>query len=288
MAVRFRLLGVPRVEIDGQRWVPPLRKAEGLIYYLLAEGPVPRERLAALFWGERDEEAAQNNLRNALYLARRALPDLVQADRRLVSVRRDEDFDCDLDRIGRIADPGFPGWEPLCEEFLCGFEIPESEEFTSWLRETRQEYREKSLAALKARVTRCYEEERDEELRTALQGLVRLDPFDEDSTLELLELYAKSGETARVVDLFNTYRAKQAWRRRVPFGWPADEGPVADAFKHLPKREIATAVAGIIRSQLPNHKPAHEQIPVLANQWFAKYDEGYDVTKWYTAAEESA
>ncbi len=210
MAVRFRLLGVPRVEVDGRRWVPPLRKAEGLIYYLLAEGPVPRERLAALFWGERDEEAAQNNLRNALYLARRALPDLVQADRRLVSVRRDEGFDCDLDRLGRIADPGFPGWEPLCEEFLCGFEIPESEEFTSWLRETRQEYREKSLAALKARVSRCYEEERDEDLRTALQGLVRLDPFDEDSTLELLELYAKSGETARVVDLFNTYRSRLA------------------------------------------------------------------------------
>ncbi|UVO11520.1 metal-dependent hydrolase [Mycobacterium sp. SVM_VP21] len=90
------------------------------------------------------------------------------------------------------------------------------------------------------------------------------------------------------LSLFSSYRAKQAWRRRVPFGWPADEGPVADAFKHLPKREMATAVAGIIRSQLPNHKPAHEKIPVLANEWFARYDAGYDVTKWYTAEEKSA
>ncbi|CAJ1498283.1 metal-dependent hydrolase [[Mycobacterium] kokjensenii] len=90
------------------------------------------------------------------------------------------------------------------------------------------------------------------------------------------------------LSLFGTYRGKQAWRRRVPFGWPADQGPVVDAFEHLPKREMATAVAGIIRSQLPNHKPAHEKIPSLANEWFARYDDGYDVTKWYTAEEKSA
>lgn len=210
MGVRFRLLGVPCVEIDGQRWIPPLRKAEGLIYYLLAEGPASRERLAALFWGERDEESAQNNLRNALYLARRALPDLLQADRRLVSIRRGEDSSCDLDEIGRIADTGFADWERLCEEFLCGFELPDSEEFTAWLREARAASREKALSALRSRVSRCYEEERDEELRFSLQALARLDPLDEDSTLELLELYAKNGETARVVDLFNTYRSRLA------------------------------------------------------------------------------
>ena len=85
------------------------------------------------------------------------------------------------------------------------------------------------------------------------------------------------------LSLFQTYRAKQLWRQRIPFGWPAKQGPVLDAFKHLPRREVATAVAGIIRSQLPNHKPAHEQIPALATEWFARYDDGYDVTKWYTA-----
>lgn len=90
------------------------------------------------------------------------------------------------------------------------------------------------------------------------------------------------------LSLFTTYRGKQAWRRKIPFGWPADEGPVVDAFQHLPKREMATALTGIIRSQLPNHKPAHEKIPVLATEWFARYDDGYDVTKWYTAEERSA
>jgi hypothetical protein len=42
-------------------------------------------------------------------------------------------------------------------------------------------------------------------------------------------------------------------------------------------------LTGIVRSQLPNHNPAHENIPALAKEWFARYDEGYDVTNWYTA-----
>lgn len=208
VSVNFRLLGLPYIEVKGQRWTPPLRKAEALIYYLLAEGPTTRERLSSLFWAERDEEAAQNNLRNTLYLARRALPDLIQADRRLVSIRRGEDSSCDIDEVFRISDPDFAGWEHLCEEFLYGFDLPDCEEFSAWLRESRESHRGNSLAALRLRVSHCYDEEREEELRLSLQALVRLDPFDEDSTLELLELYAKNGETARVVDQYNTYRSR--------------------------------------------------------------------------------
>ncbi|MBS9535270.1 metal-dependent hydrolase [Mycobacterium sp. M1] len=90
---------------------------------------------------------------------------------------------------------------------------------------------------------------------------------------------------ADALSLFTTYRAKQAWRSRIPFGWPAKEGPVYYAFNELPARDMIAALRGIVRSQLPNHKPAHEQIPALANEWFARYDEGYDVTKWYTAGD---
>lgn len=106
-------------------------------------------------------------------------------------------------------------------------------------------------------------------LRIACEGFNRHIPFD-DRQVDALSM-------------FSSYRGKQALRRRMPFGWPANQGPVVDAFKHLPKREIVTAVSGIVRSQLPNHKPAHEKIPALAEDWFARYDAGYDVTKWYTA-----
>src|SRR6478735_9617255 len=52
---------------------------------------------------------------------------------------------------------------------------------------------------------------------------------------------------------FGTYRCKQAVLQRLPFARTADHGPVANAFDELPLREQLIAVAGIVRSQLPNH-----------------------------------
>jgi len=85
---------------------------------------------------------------------------------------------------------------------------------------------------------------------------------------------------------FGTYRRKQALLRRLPFG--ADHGPVVNAFSHIPLRQQLRAVTGIVRSQMPNHDPAHEELPTLAGEWFARYDAGYDVTRWYTAEKETA
>jgi len=90
------------------------------------------------------------------------------------------------------------------------------------------------------------------------------------------------------LSMFGTHRRKHALLQRIPFANPGGQGPVVDAFAHLPKREKATALTGIVRSQLPNHNPAHEDIPALAEEWFARYDEGYDVTNWYTATTRKA
>ena len=93
---------------------------------------------------------------------------------------------------------------------------------------------------------------------------------------------------ARKVDAlstFGTYRCKQAVLQRLPFTRAEDHGPVANAFDQLPLREQLISVAGIVRSQLPNHNPAHEELPALAGRWFDRYDAGYDVTAWYTAGQ---
>jgi hypothetical protein len=35
-------------------------------------------------------------------------------------------------------------------------------------------------------------------------------------------------------------------------------------------------------SQTPFHNPVHEPLPALADEWFARWDRGDDVTRWYT------
>ncbi|WP_040792265.1 metal-dependent hydrolase [Nocardia paucivorans] len=83
--------------------------------------------------------------------------------------------------------------------------------------------------------------------------------------------------------MFARYRRMQTLRKLIPGLRPADNGPMLRAFDVLPLREQLVALAGIIRSQLPRHNPAHEKLPALAGEWFERYDAGYDVQRWYTA-----
>jgi hypothetical protein len=43
-----------------------------------------------------------------------------------------------------------------------------------------------------------------------------------------------------------------------------------------------------MRSQLPGHNPAKTKMPALANEWLARYEAGYDVTRWYTGPDDQA
>lgn len=100
--------------------------------------------------------------------------------------------------------------------------------------------------------------------------------FNEHIPLEVRKVDAMS--------TFATYRYKKALLERLPFvPRPADHGPVVNPFAQLAVREQLAALTGIVRSQLPNHKPEHEKLPALADVWFDRYNEGYDVTNWYTA-----
>ncbi|MGK2869293.1 MAG: metal-dependent hydrolase [Mycobacterium sp.] len=93
----------------------------------------------------------------------------------------------------------------------------------------------------------------------------------------------------RKVDAVSTFaieRRKNALLTR--FGRRPDYGPLQNAFAHLPKREMAAAMVGIVRSQIPGHDPEHETLPALAAEWFDRFDAGYDVTNWYTADNKKA
>lgn len=85
---------------------------------------------------------------------------------------------------------------------------------------------------------------------------------------------------------FALERRKNALLTR--FGRRPNYGPLQNAFAHLPKREMAAAMVGIVRSQIPGHDPEHETLPALAAEWFDRFDAGYDVTNWYTADNKKA
>ena len=85
------------------------------------------------------------------------------------------------------------------------------------------------------------------------------------------------------LSMFASYRRAQRLRRWLPLLRAQDHGPMPRAFDDRPLAEQLVALAGVVRSQLPKHDPAHEKLPVLADVWFRRYEDGYDVTRWYTA-----
>jgi hypothetical protein len=64
--------------------------------------------------------------------------------------------------------------------------------------------------------------------------------------------------------------------------------PIAKLYPHVQRRELWTAAYGVVRSQIPGHNPAHQKLPALAAEWLARYDSGYDVTRWYSASHDYA
>ncbi|MBD8054518.1 metal-dependent hydrolase [Rhodococcus ruber] len=85
------------------------------------------------------------------------------------------------------------------------------------------------------------------------------------------------------LSMFASYRRAQRLRRWLPLLRAQDHGPMPRAFDDLPLAEQLVALAGVVRSQLPKHDPTHEKLPALADVWFRRYEDGYDVTRWYTA-----
>ncbi len=207
MAVLIRCLGSPEIWVDGERISIPLRKVEALLYYLACNGPVARERLASLLWGGRDREIASNNLRNALYQLKRAFPSgTVLSDRRQVQL--DDGVVSDLEDIDSLSDLSFSAWERLCQEFLLGFEVPESDEYTEWLRAERFRWKDRILSELRSRASAAHDAQNRWERRAALSALIRLDPHDEDSCLELMELDGEDGHLSQALNLFGQLRQR--------------------------------------------------------------------------------
>src|SRR5262252_684583 len=79
--VDLRLLGGFQARLrHGLSLTVPTRKAKGLLAYLALPCGIahPRDKLAALLWGDMREGQARTNLRQTLFMLRKALPVMVR------------------------------------------------------------------------------------------------------------------------------------------------------------------------------------------------------------------
>ena len=216
-SLRVRLLGAPRITLDGE----PLTgltsaKAQGLLFYLLVTGHIhTRLALASLLWSTFPESAARGNLRKALQQLRRHLRPYVAIDRETVAVAEDADVWVDVVEFETVLEETPIAEAPLRVQralnlyrgdFLEGFDVQRAPEFEAWWLSERSRLRELVLGSLHDLAT--YHAEEDD-LETAI-GLMRrflgFEPWREEAHRHLMTWLARSGQRGAALAQYKTCR----------------------------------------------------------------------------------
>ena len=205
MVLFFHFLGNPYIELDGKKLSFSLKKAEYMATYLALNGPAGRNQLKALFWPDMQSTQASANLRNALYLIRNTIPGYIETERDQIALK---EFSDDLASLEKISDPDVPIPEYISEEPLKNFGLEGSEELEEWTTMTKLSSGKKIVSILRKRISICYDKKLYDELSCSLETLLSIDPYDEDSVLELMETYCNTGQPTKALIFFKEYASK--------------------------------------------------------------------------------
>ncbi|HET9134394.1 MAG TPA: BTAD domain-containing putative transcriptional regulator [Gemmatimonadales bacterium] len=215
--VRLQLLGSACLR-DGAAVLtgPPAQRHRIALLAILAAAwpmPVPRARLLALLWPEKDEAAARRLLNLAVHVLRNALGKAAIVSVGDALLLGTEALTCDvLDLRAAVAHDDLDRVAQLhAAPLLEGFSLPEATDFGHWLDDTRRELQRVHRRAVLAQLERC---ERTGDLPGAVAAcrqLVALDPYSVDDTRRLMRALEQAGDRASAI----RQAVEHAARRRV-------------------------------------------------------------------------
>jgi predicted ATPase/DNA-binding SARP family transcriptional activator/DNA-binding CsgD family transcriptional regulator len=213
--VRVWMLGGFRVSVGAKKSLEQgdwrLRKAASLVKLLaLAPGHrLHRERAMDLLWPELGREAAANNLRQALHVARKALDPDPKVSSGLLSSKGEtlalcpgknlwvdaEAFEGAATSARRSLDPASYG---AALELYAGELLPD-ERYEEWAEGRRRELGQLRLALLVGLAGLCEERGEHERGIEALRRVLREEPAREEAHASLMRLYALSGRRQEAI-----------------------------------------------------------------------------------------
>jgi DNA-binding SARP family transcriptional activator len=208
--LNVRLLGEPSVMVGGKS-VDALASPRLLSLLALLvvnrSTPMTRQRIAFTLWPNSPEAQARTNLRQALHLLKRALPDVdrhLDADGPLLRWRPDSPATVDLvevDDAARAAESGDPAALARAAEGYGGDLLPAAPD--EWLGPIRDRLRQEHVGRLEQLSERAEEEDGDiaASIRWS-QRLLLADPYHEPTYRRLMRLYGPA-DRARSVRTFH-------------------------------------------------------------------------------------
>lgn len=184
--IKALLLGYAHIECNGTPIRICLKKAQGLLFYLLVHKKATRDELTGLLWGGEDNELARRHLRDNLYHLKKVVPIelVVPAGRSAIQLNPELGFYIDVDEFLKAVDvEGYQG------EFLKGFSVPNCYEYEEWLERTRTSLREAYLQQLDKRAEFCLSEGKDGEAEALWRKYLQEEPLCETVSISLMRFY---------------------------------------------------------------------------------------------------
>ncbi|SNS89611.1 Predicted ATPase [Anaerovirgula multivorans] len=201
--ITAKLLGNPMIYKNNKQITFPYKKAEALFYYLLIEKRVSRDILVNLFWGTVTEEVAKKNLRNAVYMVKKAFDEdvLLSPQRSMIILNPDISFQIDTEKFiqskEKIPLKNYVG------DFLEGFFVKDAEGFEGWMLDLRDKYKDVYVYKLHHEVEISYENNEYKKAEKHCKTLINIDEFDEKAYRQLMIIYQAQGKYNQGIDIYN-------------------------------------------------------------------------------------
>jgi len=217
--LRFRLLGVPSMELDDKSVQPARRKTLALLYYLAEHGtPLQRGPAAGLLWPEFSPEQARANLRRTIQDANEATQyRLFEPVRDVLRFSSLLTVEVDALRFMELAARGLgrrleEGFEELLQaanlymgDFLSGFYLRDALEFEDWQLGQMDLYRQKVITIMDKLVRGYRAEGRWNKAEELAERMIRYAPLHDAGHRHIVEMLADRGETSAARTHYEVY-----------------------------------------------------------------------------------
>lgn len=207
---RFHLFGVLRLTRDGQpASLPPQPAAVCAFLVLNRQRRITREELQTLFWPDAEPAKAQERLRRALYLLRRALEphdELIAAEGSELAIAPDVAVWVDAEEFERLLLDAYrtePPDRALLERAVDLYKDDLLKDvYADWALLEREHARQRLLIALRHLISLCQADGDWPAVLTYAYRLLELDPLQEVAHRALMTSHAANGDRSAALRVY--------------------------------------------------------------------------------------
>ncbi len=208
-ALEVKFLGIPSIKLNGDEKHLSFAKAEYVVYLLVYEKSMSRDKLCAMLWGDTKEDVAKKSLRNAVYIIRKNLYDeiIISPKRSLLQIDENCEIITDISKISDFSICSNLN-ENAVNSFLDIYRGDFLVEFENLLAALRGKYRKLYIDKLKEIITILIKKKSFALGESCCKRLIELEEFDEIGYRNLMLIYISQERYMKAVNIYNILENK--------------------------------------------------------------------------------